>query len=89
MNVKVSNANTPNWRTITVKSHIPSELKKLDEMAYNLWWTWNAEATSLFRSLDVDLWHKCDRNPIELLRRISYKRLKEMAKDEELIARIN
>ena len=89
MNVKVSNANTPVWKTVTVKSHIPEALKHLDEMAHNLWWTWNTEARELFRSLDKDLWSKVDKNPIELLSRISYSTLKEMAKDEELIGRMN
>ena len=89
MNVKVSNANTPVWKTVTVKSHIPEPLKKLDELAHNLWWTWNNEATALFSSLDKDLWQKVDKNPIELLTHISYKRLKEIASDEEFLARMD
>ena len=52
MKIKVSNANTPNWKEVTVKSHIPEELKKLEEMARNIWWAWNYEATDLFRDLD-------------------------------------
>ena len=43
MKVKVSNSNQPNWKVVSVKSHIPAALKKLDEMAHNLWWTWNVE----------------------------------------------
>ena len=89
MNVKVSNSNTPNWKVVTVKSHIPEALKKLDEIAHNLWWTWNTEGLDLFRSLDKELWHEVDKTPIELLSRISYKRLKELAADEELLARMN
>ena len=89
MNVKVSNANTPVWKTVTVKSHIPEPLKKLDELAHNLWWAWNNEATALFSSLDKDLWRKVDKNPIELLTHISYKRLKEIASDEEFLARMD
>ena len=89
MNVKVSNANTPNWKSVTVKSHIPEALKKLDEIAHNLWWTWNAEGTALFASLDKDLWRKVDHNPIELLARIDYERLTELSKDKELIARMD
>ena len=81
MNVKVSNANVPTWKTITVKSHIPEALKKLDEIAHNLWWTWNTEGRELFRSLDKELWKKVDQNPVELLSKISYSRLKEMSKD--------
>ena len=89
MNVKVSNANVPTWKTITVKSHIPEALKKLDEIAHNLWWTWNTEGRELFRSLDKELWKKVDQNPIELLSKISYSRLKEMSKDAELIAKMD
>lgn len=89
MNVKVSNSNTPNWKTVTVKSHIPEALKKLDEIAHNLWWTWNIEGLELFSSLDKELWKKVDKNPIELLSRISYKRLKELANDEAVVARMN
>lgn len=89
MNVKISNANTPDWRTVTVKSHIPAALKKLDELAHNLWWTWNYEAIELFRSLDKDLWRKVEKNPIELFNRISYKHLVELSKDEDLIMRMN
>ena len=79
----------PTWKTITVKSHIPEALKKLDEIAHNLWWTWNTEGRELFRSLDKELWKKVDQNPIELLNKISYSRLKEMSKDAELIAKMD
>ena len=48
MKIKVSNANTPNWKEVTVKSHIPEELKKLEEMARNIWWAGNYEATDQY-----------------------------------------
>ena len=89
MNVKVCNANEPTWKTLTVKSHIPAELKKLDEMAHNLWWSWNHNALDLFRSLDKEVWHKVDKNPIQLLSHLSYKQLKELAQDDDVIARMN
>lgn len=89
MNVKISNANAPVWKTLTVKSHIPAALSKLDEMAHNMWWAWNHEVQDLFRSLDKELWKKVDKNPIELLSRISYKRLKEMSTDEQFVARMD
>ena len=49
MKIKVSNVNTPNWKEVTVKSRIPEELEKLSEIARNIWWAWNFEATELFR----------------------------------------
>ena len=47
MKIKVSNVNTPNWKEVTVKSRIPEELEKLSEIARNIWWAWNFEATEL------------------------------------------
>ena len=89
MKVKVNNANVPVWKTVTVKTHLPEALKKLDELAHNLWWTWNVEGLDLFRSLDKELFKKVDQNPIELLSRLSYERLTELSQDPELIARMD
>ncbi len=33
MKVQVSNTNTPNWRDITVKSQVPTDLKCLEILA--------------------------------------------------------
>ena len=89
MKVKVNNANEPMWKTVTVKTHLPEALKKLDELAHNLWWTWNVEGLDLFRSLDKELFKKVEQNPIELLSRLSYERLTELSQDPELIARMD
>lgn len=89
MNIKISNSNQPSWKVVTVNSHIPEALKELDEIAHNLWWSWNTEALELFASLDKDLWHKVGRNPIDLLRSIDYDHLIELSKDKEVIARMN
>lgn len=87
--VNITNANQPQWRTVTVKSHIPTVLKPLDEMAHNLWFCWNREALDLFKSLDAKIWSEVHENPVELLNRISYKRLKVMSTDKDLVARMN
>lgn len=89
MNVKISNSNQPTWKVVNVQSHIPEALKKLDELAHNLWWSWTPEAQKLFESLDEDVWRKVDHNPINLLRGIDFDRLTELSKDEHLIARMN
>lgn len=41
----------------------------LEELAYNLWWTWNPSAKDLFRSIDPILWERVKENPIALLTR--------------------
>ncbi|WP_311353936.1 alpha-glucan family phosphorylase [Alloprevotella tannerae] len=89
MTVKTNNANEPVWSEVTVKNHIPAQLKKLDELAHNLWWSWNPECVNLFRSLDKDLYKAVGKNPIELLSRLGFDRLSEISKDEKLIAEMD
>jgi starch phosphorylase len=36
-------------QSFTVKPILPKKLEELRDLAYNLWWTWNADARDLFR----------------------------------------
>ena len=89
MKIKVSNVNIPNWKEVTVKSRIPVELEKLSEIARNIWWAWNFEATELFRDLDPELWNECGQNPVLLLERMSYEKLEALTKDKVILRRMN
>ncbi|MCD8292568.1 MAG: alpha-glucan family phosphorylase, partial [Prevotellaceae bacterium] len=88
MKIKASNVNTPNWREINVKSHIPEALEKLSELARNIWWAWNYEATELFRDLDPVIWKQVGENPVLLLERMSYAKLETLAKDPVILRRM-
>jgi starch phosphorylase len=88
MKIKVSNVNTPVWQQIDVKSRIPEELKKLSELARNIWWVWNYEATELFRDLDPELWKEVEGNPVMLLERMSYEKLEAISKDKVILKRV-
>ncbi|MEG1660658.1 MAG: glycosyltransferase family 1 protein [Bacteroides sp.] len=88
MKVKVSNVNTPNWNEITVKSCVPAELEKLSEIARNIWWSWNYEATELFRDLDPALWKEAGLNPV-LLEHMSFEKLEALSKDKVILKRMN
>ena len=89
MKIKISNSNVPAWKDVTVKSRIPAELKKLEEMARNIWWAWNNEATDLFQELDPALWKEAGQNPVVLLERLSYEKLEALAADKAILARID
>ena len=89
MKIKVSNVNTPNWKEVTVKSRVPAELAKLSELARNIWWAWNYEATELFRDLDPTLWKEAGQNPVLLLERMSYEKLEALSKDKVILKRMN
>jgi starch phosphorylase len=87
--IRANQANEPFWKECNVYSKLPQELRVLDEIAHNLWWVWNYEATELFASIDKALWNKTEGNPVLLLQSLSYARLEEMTKDAELMAAIN
>lgn len=89
MKIKVSNVNTPNWKDVNVKSHIPAELEKLSELSRNIWWSWNYEATELFRDLDPVLWKEVGQNPVLLLERMSYAKLEALAADKVILRRMD
>ena len=89
MRIKASNANMPNWREISVRSYIPEAFKPLDEIAHNLWWSWNSDAKRLFKDLDPVLWKQVHQNPVLLLARMNYEKLEEMANDKKVLDRVN
>ncbi|MDY5813089.1 MAG: glycosyltransferase family 1 protein [Bacteroides sp.] len=89
MRTQVSNANTPNWKNITVKSRIPAGLEPLAEIARNIWWSWNHEATDLFGELDSSLWKECGQNPLLLLESMNYEKLEEHARNKDILKRID
>ena len=89
MKIKASNSNQVNFRPITVKSNIPEELNKLEELAHNMWWAWNHDARSLFRNLDEELFEEVHQNPVMLLERINHDKLEQMAKDKALLKKMD
>ena len=62
---------------------------KLQELAGNLWWSWQPEVTAIFRAIDPVLWSESSHNPVLLLREYGPDRLESRARDEVLHSRIN
>ena len=89
MKFKASCSNGANWKQVDVKSRIPKELDKLDELARNMWWAWNHDARVLFRSLDEDLFDEVGQNPVLLLERLSYEKMEELSKDSSVVRKMN
>lgn len=89
MKIKASCSNGANWKQVSVKSRIPKELDKLEELSHNMWWAWSHDARMLFRSLDEDLFEEVGQNPVLLLERLSYEKLEELAKDKTVIKKMN
>ncbi|MBR5957649.1 MAG: alpha-glucan family phosphorylase [Salinivirgaceae bacterium] len=78
--------NEPIWKKMVIHSDLPERLKNLDTIANNLWWCWNYDAIEMFKYIDPELWKKCEKNPIALLKVVSNKRLAELEKDNSFLA---
>lgn len=66
----------------------PDNLKSLESIAWNYYWSWQAGGAELFRDLDPGLWQKCEQNPRLFLRRIPQLRLWEKSTDAEYVAHV-
>ena len=75
-------------RTFSVVPAVPDRLQGLRELAYNLWWSWNADAFELFRRLDPDVWRRVQHNPVRLLAETDQERINEAARDDGFVAAV-
>ncbi len=76
-------------KTFHVSPLLPERLGVLEDLAYNLRWSWDHETISLFRRLDRDLWETARHNPVLMLGSISQERLLELAQDEAFLAHLD
>jgi len=89
MKIKVNNVNDVNLKEISVKSYLPASLNKLDEIAQNIWWTWNSHAKSLFRQIDKQAWIEASSNPVLLLNILNYEKLVALGQDAAFIKKVD
>jgi glycogen phosphorylase len=62
----------------------PPRIARLDELAIDLWWSWN-EARAVFRRLDYALWRSTAHNPVRMLWSVSQEKLEAAAADPQFL----
>ena len=77
------------FNKITVNPQLPKSINRLQEIANNLWWSWNSEFLRLLKKMDNDLWETVDKNPIKFLKRVSQERIELAANDDKFIREYN
>lgn len=75
------------FRTVSIIPRLPESIRRLKELAYNLWFSWNDSAMELFRSINTDLWEEVYHNPVKFLLRVNENELKKAAQNKEFINR--
>src|SRR5687767_386897 len=57
---------------------VAERMERLRALASNLWWSWDAEATALFASIDPFRWKKYGHNPVALLQDVEPDHLQQV-----------
>jgi starch phosphorylase len=72
---------------LEVRPTLPAPLRRLEDLAGNLVYSWDRQVRGLFHFIDPELWSKCEHNPTVFLRRVSQRRLDELAADASFLER--
>lgn len=70
---------------LEIRPRLPAALERLDTLAENLFYSWDRRVRGLFFRIDAELWKRCEHNPKVFLRRVSQRRLDELAEDREFL----
>lgn len=76
----------PNWKKVLVRPVLPKELKKLEVLTKNLWWSWNYCAQDFFAKMGGKLWFELKKNPVAMLEKISQARYGKLLADKNFMA---
>lgn len=74
---------------LEVNPEIPPRLARLEELASNLWYSWDRPTRSLFARLNLRLWRATNHSPKAMLKRVDQYRLKEVADDPIFLDTMN
>jgi phosphorylase/glycogen(starch) synthase len=78
----------PRLTRFRVSAALPEPLRGLERLSRNLWWSWDAEATALFRELYPVKWDACHHNAVSFLRDIYPEDLAARTEDAAYLARL-
>ena len=73
------------FNKVKVNPQLPKQIGELGTIANNLWWSWNIEFLKIFKLIDIDLWERCDKNPVKFLKLVDQEKLENATKNDEIV----
>ena len=73
------------FNKVKVNPQLPKQIGELGTIANNLWWSWNTEFLKIFKLIDIDLWERCDKNPVKFLKLVDQEKLENATKNDEIV----
>jgi phosphorylase/glycogen(starch) synthase len=87
--VKELQVEQPGWHRVAIKSHLPVELRMLEKLSENLWWSWTFEARELFEEIaGPSLWKACEENPVHMLQVLPLDRMQNFAHNDVFLSKL-
>ncbi len=74
-------------RRLSVANNYPENLRRLEELTGNLYWTWTPEIREFFRSIHPEAWERTNHAPLKMLAELPAERLASLAEDPEFVRR--
>ena len=65
---------------------LPERINRLEELAYDLSWSWTSVARKVFRNLDYPLWRQTAHNPVKMLHLLPVETLSAKLTDPRWVA---
>lgn len=78
-----------NLKKLFIEAKLPDNLQPLEVMGHNLWWSWDAEATKLFRSIWPEKWEEANYNPLTIIRMLNSFQTKELSENKSFVEQVN
>lgn len=73
---------------MTDKYNLPENLKALEELSSNMWFSWNPDVRDLYREIDLELWRSVGRSPVAFLTKVSREKLNAFSQNQGFIQRL-
>ncbi len=78
-----------NIRHFRVVPNLPPRLNALRQIAFNVAFSWNQEAITLFHRIDPELWEQSQHNPVLFLGLVSQEKFNELMTDEGFLSQMD
>lgn len=79
---------SPNLKRLYIASQLPEALQPLQELAENLWWSWNPTAIELMQAIDPNAWVSKNYNPVAILDELSLEQMDHLMADKSFMSKM-
>ena len=74
------------FRSFTVRARLPEPLAPLQELAFNLRWSWDERTRDSFCWVDPTLWEVTQHDPVQVLSLVARERLEALSEDNAFMS---